>query len=158
MKAIAALVAAAAIVLSGCASSPRHHVLAASSQPATTAPAAAAAPTTAAAAPADPEARICGKVSTLYPAILNAVQHGDLATIEHDAGKLTGWSRTVTVRTNDAQFANYLADAGLEISFLATPIWRTYLHKAGADLGKVIGYCKYTVGVQMGTLTSRSGK
>lgn len=55
-----------------------------------------------------------------------------------------------TFKAHDAQFANYLGNAGTELGVVASPIGRLYERKAATGLGKVNGYCKYDVGVQMG--------
>jgi hypothetical protein len=82
---------------------------------------------------------------------LNAVQHKHLGALDRDGGKFAGWSHTALFAADDSQFANYLADAGMGLTLLASPTGPAYLHKAGVALGKVNGYCKYTVGVPMGS-------
>ena len=139
--------AALAAALAGCAST--HHPAATSTQAAATAAAATAAP--APAPPTGPEPRICGKVRAIIPQVLNAVQHKHLGALERDGGKFTGWSHTALFAAHDSQFANYLADAGIDLAILASPTGPAYLHKAGVAMGKVNGYCKYTVGVPMGS-------
>jgi hypothetical protein len=145
----AAAAAALAATLAGCASA--HHPAAASTQAAATAAAATAAPPPAPGLPTGPEPRICGKVRAIIPQVLNAVQHKHLGALERDGGKFAGWSHTALFAAHDSQFANYLADAGIELTLLASPTGPAYLHKAGVALGKVNGYCKYTVGVSMGS-------
>ena len=83
--------------------------------------------------------------------MLNAVGNHDQHALFGYAGKFSGWSHTVMSAVGDAQFANYLADAGVEVSLVASPIGAQYAHRAGVAVGKVIGYCQNYVGVQMGS-------
>ncbi len=144
-----AAAAALAVTLAGCASA--HHPAAASTPAAATAAPATAAAAAAPAPPTGPEPRICGRVRAMIPQILNAVQHKHLGVLDRDGGKFAGWSHTALFAAHDSQFANYLADAGVDLTLLASPTGPAYLHKAGVALGKVNGYCKYTVGVPMGS-------
>jgi len=71
------------------------------------------------------------------------VGHKNLAALRGYAGAFARWSHKITFQAHDAQLANYLGDAGIDLSLLASPIGPTYIHKAGVALGKVNGYCKY---------------
>lgn len=82
--------------------------------------------------------------------MLRAIVHQDGRALFRYEGRLGRWSHTAEFTASDAQFANYLGDAGVALGLVATPIGTQYDHKAAVDLGKVNGYCQYNVGVQMG--------
>src|SRR6185437_1144232 len=96
-------------------------------------------------APAGPEPRICRRFRAILPAVIRAVAHHRQAALFRYDGRLGHWSYTATFTAHDAQFANYLSDAGTELGVVASPIGKLFERKAATDLGKVNGYCKYDV-------------
>jgi hypothetical protein len=86
---------------------------------------------------------VCGKARADIPRIVRAVGGKNRAALRGYAGAFARWSHKITFQAHDAQLANYLADAGIDVSLLTTPDGTAYIHKAGVALGKVNGYCKY---------------
>jgi hypothetical protein len=123
---LAALAVALGSVLAGCASvsapSARHSNPAAgiiTSAP--VAPATSVPPTV-----PGPRVRICREFRGMLPPLVRALSHRDSRILFRDGGKLARWSYTATFTAHDAQFANYLTDAGTQVSLVASPIGAEY--------------------------------